>query len=506
MNFATFFELHARGEPDKIALVDRGRRWTYGELDQMANRFANTIVAMGLRREDRVAVRSLNRVELAISLLGGWKAGVVTVPLNTRLGSDDVLRLLRHASPKLVVAPQSEAEALRGYRVLDFAAAGATGSFWSTIAGASPDFASVGAQNSDVANLLYTSGTTSLPKAVIHTHGMRASIAGTMVHCFRMSRHDVALSISPIFHTGGMSVFCNAMFVGGTVVMMTRWDINEFARLIAEEGITYTHVVSTIAVDIARAPESLFDPAKSRMRFTWGGGHATDPSVFKVYEQRVGGLFLQGYSRTEGGIAYNPLDPAKRRFDMHGFPNRNNSDLGIFNRERGTLTGAGEAGEIVVAGDGVSPGYWDGDFVRTPRPYRGGWSPTGDIGFIADDGALHFIGREDHMIKTGGENVYPSEVSSVLMAIPGVSDAVVFDVPDDRLGQRIAALVVAKDPALSLEALDAACRAKLPGFKIPRSVILVDALPRLGSEKVDLEACRRVIRDAATRSQATAGR
>lgn len=493
MNFAAAFEIHARSSPQATALVDARSRWTFARLNEYANRFANLMRDAGIEPGERVAFNLPNRAELAIGLLGCWKAGAIAVPMNFRLNEDEIVRLLDHAAPRLAVLTAPGQRILDRHRVLCVDASAQSGSLWEALERAGPAFTSVGRQDGDIANLLYTSGTTGLPKAAIHTHRMRNTIAGTMAHLFALSRQDVGLAVSPMFHTGGLSVFCNTVYVGATVVLMEKWNVEEFARLHRDEGVTFMHLVSTVVVDIVRAPATLFAGHRSRMRFTWGGGHATDRDLFLKFEERVGGLFLQGYSRTEGGISYNLLDPLRRTFAMNGYPNRNSSELDIYDHATGTIAPQGRIGEIVVRGDGVSPGYWNIDGIRLPTLYADGWSGTGDIGFIDETGALHFLGREDHMIKTGGENVYPSEVGAVLMQIPGVSDAVVFDVPDDRLGQRIAALVVPADAALTAGGVEAVCREKLPGFKIPRSIALVDALPRLGSDKVDLNACRALI-------------
>src|SRR5690606_30306142 len=153
----------------------------------------------------------------------------------------------------------------------------------------------------------------------IPTHGMCVAIAGAMSDCFKLSARDYGLTASPMFHTSGMSVFSNCLFVGCPQYMLEKWDVAEFARVLQDERITFMHLIATIIFDIAHAPEEMFRHDKSAMRFVWGGGHSPDPSVFDAFERRMGGLLLQGYSRTEGGLSYNPLDRARRRFDAHGF-------------------------------------------------------------------------------------------------------------------------------------------------------------------------------------------
>lgn len=498
MNFAHFPEMHARSDPDAPALVDSRLRLTYGGLDEAACRFANLLARAGAGEGSRAAFYLPNRVEFAICFLGALKAGVIAVPINWRLGSGELATVLEHCAPQILVTTETLAANVSDghpFPVLSVSDAPREGSFWSAISGQPGAYASCGRQSDDVANLLYTSGTTGVPKAAIHTYGMRSAIAGTMIDRFAMSRRDVGLAVSPMFHTGGLSVFANAMFCGCAVALMERWDLDDFIALVGRERVTYMHLISTVVVDIVRAPASRFADVDKTVRFTWGGGHSTDADLFREYERRVGGVYLQGYSRTEGGITYNLLSGEERRFSINGYPSRDNSEIAILEEGSDRECAPGTPGEIAVRGDGVAPGYWNRD-TGVIRHDRMAWQRTGDIGHRGADGALVFVGRRDHMIKTGGENVYPNEVLGPILEMPQVSDAVVFDMPHDRLGQCVAALVVAKPGAqLRPETVDEACRAELAGFKIPRRLAVVDELPRLGSQKVDLAACRQLLTD-----------
>ena len=499
MNFALFLEMHARGTPDALALVDPRLRFTFAELDRAVNQCANMIKDSGLGRGDRLAVYLPNRAEAVIALLAGMKAGVTVVPLNWRLAGPDLARIVDHCAPACLLTTEQKANELEetDAAVLSVGDTVATGSFWTAVESRSTQFRSIGCQNADVAYLLYTSGTTSVPKAAIHTHGMRVAIAGAMADCFQLSRRDVGLALSPLFHTSGMSVFSNCVFVGCPLVLLEKWDIREFMQTIAAENVTFMHLIGTIVVDIARAPEVLFERRPSSVRFTWGGGHSLDPQALATFERRIGGVFLQGYSRTEGGLTYNPIERERRRFDSNGFANRNSSDVAIMDPATQRFCADGVTGEIVVRGDGVSPGYWDHEFVRSRPMYEGGWQPTGDLGCVDPAAGLRFLGRSDHMIKTGGENVYPNEVEAVLLAMPQVADAVVVGIPDERLGHRVAALVVRADASVTATDIDQACRSALAGFKIPRTLAFTESLPRLGTQKVDLAACRRILESAA---------
>jgi acyl-CoA synthetase (AMP-forming)/AMP-acid ligase II len=494
MNFALFNELHARSEPHALALADERCRFDRRELEQWACRFANWLMSRGCRPGDRLAIFLPNRAEVVISLLGALRAGVVPVPLNARLGGEELRRVFAHSDAPVVLTDSAHAHLFAPATVLEVSAEAMQGSFWREV-GEQPDrFQALQAQAGDVANLLYTSGSTSAPKAAIHTHGMRVAIASAMADCFQLSRQDVALALSPLFHTSGLSVLSNALYVGCPLITQEKWDLQQFAGTVVRERVTFMHMIGTLVVDVAQAPEAIFADVRAHggLRFTWGGGHSMATETFTEYERRMGGYFLQGYSRTEGGLTYNPLGP-DRSFVHHGVPNRNSSEVAIFATDTGLRCAAGQTGEICVRGDGVSPGYWDGDYIRAPRLLDGGWQRTGDAGMFDVPGNLQFLGRLDHMIKTGGENVYPEEVSSALLKIAGVKDVAVCGIPDERLGTRLAALVVAESGSgLDSDRLIAAGRSHLGGFKIPRVIRFVDALPRLGNGKVDLAACREV--------------
>lgn len=496
MNFAGFLEIHARSNPAGLALADSRCRFSFDELNRLANAFANGLIEAGIRKGDRVAICLLNRVELVIALFGCFKSGIVAVPLNWRLQGPDLAKVAVHAAPSSVVTTQSRAKEFLDLKlpmVLEVSDADKTGSFWDLVNRSSCEFRSEGRQANDVANLLYTSGTTSTPKAAIHTHGMRVAIAAAMADCFQLSRQDKALAVSPLFHTGGMSVLSNAIYAGCPCILMEKWDVRDFLRIVAEEQITFMHIIATLVVDIAAAPAELFKGLNSRVRMAWGGGHNVDTAVLTAFEDRLGATLLLGYARTEGGLTYNRLRKSERTFTHNGFPNSNSSEVAIFDRATGEKCGVDFVGEIAVRGDGVSPGYWDNGFIRKPDLIDGSWQGTGDLGYLDSDGALHFIGRSDEMIKTGGENVYPSEVAAALLAIDGIADAAVFGIPDPRMGQKVAALIVRATPDLTVESVDRQVRALLGGFKIPRAVAFVDELPRLGSQKIDYAACRRIM-------------
>ena len=258
MNFALFLEMRARGTPDATALIDRHHRLSWRELDSLVNRFANRLAARGLGRRERLGIFLPNRSEVVIAFCAALKAGVIAVPINYRLRGPDLTRVLKHCAPACMLTTADKSDAVGGALQTDLLTVGeseAAGSFWDDLLRGDDAFNAVGCQNGDIANLLYTSGTTATPKAAIHTHGMRLAVAGAMADCFKLSARDIGLAVSPIFHTSGMSVMCNALFAGATLVLQERWDLHEFLRAIVTEGVTFMHLISTIIVDIGRAPQ-----------------------------------------------------------------------------------------------------------------------------------------------------------------------------------------------------------------------------------------------------------
>lgn len=494
VNFANKIAFHARGAPEKPALIAGPRRLSWAELDALTDRFANHLDALGRDRRDRVAIYAFNTLEFVIAFFGTMKHGAIAVPLNKRLEGEDLARILAHAAPSVVVAPQADA-----FRFADLPAEvltfgeGAEGGFWDALGAAPTGRRQSGAQGREIANLLYTSGTTGQPKAVIHTHLMRHAVAGAMANRFALSRNDIGLAVSPFFHTGGLSVLCNCIHAGGTCVLMPKWDPASMLAEVTRHQVTFAHFVSTLVVDITDLPDSAFDGFTPRLRMTWAGGHSVDTWRLDAYERRMGGVLVQGYSRTEGGLAYNFPDPAQRSFAHNGHACRDSSDLAIYDAREGALRQDGGLGEIVVRGDGVSPGYWNPDGIRPPETVLDGWARTGDWGRLDPDGALHFEGRIDHMIKSGGENVFPAEVEKAIVQIPEVQTAMVLGLADPRLGEIVAALVVRRGSGLTEEALRHRLRAKLAGYKLPRLISFVDDLPRLGSGKVDLARSRQIL-------------
>src|SRR5664279_4744718 len=269
-------------------------------------------------------------------------------------------------------------------------------------------------------------------------------------------------------------------------------------RTIEDHHVSYMHMITTLMVDVVKLdPDVFMNVDTTSMRQTWCGGGAMSPDMIGEYERKVGGLVCEGWGRSEGGLSWNPPQVDRRLLGSQGRLMDQIFAMKIVDVE-GHEVPVGQTGEIVARGDTVITSYWRRQDLDAALFDDEAWLRTGDAASLDEDGFLHFQGRIDHMIKTGGENVYPAEVEEALLDMPGVQDAAVLGTPDERLGQLVTAVVVPLDDAISSDAVEEWGRKTLAGYKRPRRVIVVEAIPRLANEKVDYPQVRRML-------EATAG-
>lgn len=515
MNFAFQLDLHARSDPDALALVDdpTDRRWTWSQLLADVAGAQEGLGRLGLGVGDRIGLLLHNRPELIILFVAALRAGIVPVLLNVRWSADELRLALDDAEPEALVCERTLADdvgvpATRGLgcRLIAGPADGGSdpGSLESAQAPSGAiDLAEVLRPASgpvppprarsleDLAEVMYTSGSTGRPKGVLHHHGHHVANSLSLIDHFELRRQDVALVPFPLFHQSGQVIWSVAFALGGPVVLMRRWRGANFARIVEAHRVTYTHLITTAVTELAATDDHGRDT--SSLRLTLYGGGSTSADLAHAYERSYGGVLCSGYGRSEGGYSWEPPDRERRRFDRNGTPLRGTAELRVVDVETGVPCPTGNVGEIRVRGDAVARGYWRRPDLDRSAFDDEGFMRTGDLGVLDADGYLTFKGRADGMIKSGGENVYPSEVERVLLSMPAVAAAAVVGVPDPRLGQRIAAVVVPGEEATSVEAVDAWCRARLSGYKRPRSIVLVDAVPMLGSGKVDYAAVARLL-------------
>jgi acyl-CoA synthetase (AMP-forming)/AMP-acid ligase II len=482
--------------PERVALRHAGRAHTYAELDRASSRIANALIAAGLAPGERVCVLDKGHDEFIAAVFGIAKAGGVYTPVNWRLAPPELAYVIDDARAPVVfvgeafaAALASVADALPSVRTIVRWGEGpaAWPTFEAFCAGASDDDPRRDGQGDDTAWQLYTSGTTGHPKGTEITHANLTEVVGVGVIGFgQVQAGDVALVCMPLYHIGG-SGYALAMFYGGAELVVTQEaNPGEILGLISGHGVTHAFFVPALINALLQQPGAA-KADYSRLKAILYGASPIPEELLRRAIETFGCDFVQAYGLTETTGAVVLLHPADH---VPGSPRLRACGLPIFGCElrivdpKGRACGLREVGEILIRGSSVMKGYWNRPDA-TADAIRDGWFHSGDAGYLDEDGYLYIHDRVKDMIVSGGENVYPAEVESVLFAHPGVVDVAVIGVPDERWGEAVKAVVVrAPESSLSEQELVEACRGQIAGYKIPRSVDFVDALPRNPTGKI----------------------
>ncbi|MSP83242.1 MAG: malonyl-CoA synthase [Alphaproteobacteria bacterium] len=460
-----------------------GRCVTYGELDRLGARIAHRMATAGANPGDRVLVQTEKSPEAVVLYLACVRAGFVYVPLNPGYTAEEVAYFLADAEPRVVVGGRTSPLLAAQTSACGFSLeADGTGTLLAGPADAS--FAPPPLGSDDLAAILYTSGTTGRPKGAQMTQDNMASNAVALHRLWGFGPGDTLVHALPIFHTHGLFVAINTTLLNGTgMIFLARFDADEVIRCLPRA--TVLMGVPTFYVRLLAHPD--FSPKACRtIRLFISGSAPLAAETFSAFEGRTGHRILERYGMTETGmITSNPLVGDRVRGSvgppLPGVAVRVQDD-------RGSPLPTGDIGGIQVRGPNVFKGYW-----RNPEKTReeftaDGFFRTGDVGLIDERGYVHIVGRSKDLIISGGFNVYPKEVESVLDGIDGVQESTVIGVPHPDFGEAVVAVVIAKtgrQTTLDPDAITAAARAKLAAYKIPKAVKIVAEIPRNAMGKVE---------------------
>jgi fatty-acyl-CoA synthase len=489
----------SRRTPDKIAAVDlgSGRRLSYAQFDARISRLARHLRdGLGVARGDRVAVLALNTTNTLEVQFACFRIGAVFLPLNMRLTVPELQFIVGDASPKVMIHDSDLAEVARTVaKLCNISSAlllGPDGSYEAAIAASKPlDRAEIVTLD-DISTIMYTSGTTGQPKGAIITHGM------TFWNCVNLggpayiSPSSVLLTVLPLFHTGGLNCYTNpVLHAGGTVLIMRAFDPALALELISDPSYRINQFFGVPAIYQFMAQHASFATADfSRIAIGGVGGAPMPVPLLKVWEAR-GVALQQGYGMTETSPAVLTLDKedAARKAGSSGKPVLH-TEVRIV-RPDGTDAAVGELGELWVRGPNVTPGYWNRPDANESS-FTDGWLHTGDATRVDEEGFYYIVDRWKDMYISGGENVYPAEVESVLHQLAAVAEAAIIGIPDAQWGEVGLAIVAVKaGHTLSAEEIHAHCQANLARFKCPRQIEFVDALPRNATGKIHKPTLRR---------------
>ncbi len=481
-----------------------GRSFTYAEMDRRSESVAAWLRAKGVGRGDRVGALAHNGVEVFDLLFACGKLGAVFVPYNWRLAGPELDGFLRMTTPRVLFcsgelfaaghAAALRASAAEPATLVDLGAPGALGSAYEDIL-ATTSAAPVreeALEAEDTWVLLFTGGTTGLPKAVKISHRMAAwNVLTTTVHHVRHG--DVTIVHTPMFHTGGLFVHAlPVLTLGGTVVVLRRWDVANVLRLVAREKLSVFFAVPTQLSEMAAQP-GFREADLSSLRLLISGGAPLPLHIPRLYQEAHGIPVAQGFGMTEFGPNALMLSPEEAEAHVGSIGKPNYFVDAMVMDAHGHAAPAGEVGELCLRGGGLCSGYFG---VEGSALGEDGWFHTGDLARV-DGGYFTIVGRLKDMFVSGGENVYPLEIEDALYLAPGVRQCAVIGVPDSKWGEVGHAFVVLADGADVREAdLVGFLRTRVAGYKVPKRIELCDALPVSAAGKILKTELRERVRAA----------
>jgi len=490
---------------DHLAFTFEGREVTYRDLDHAANRVANGLLAEGVTRGDRVAFLDKNTLELFELMFGTAKIGAVLCPVNWRLAPAEIAHVVNDSQARVLVVGRDF------FSVLDECAPMLTSDPLVLTVGSHPthpEFAEWrdaypetdpgGATTpDDVAIQFYTSGTTGLPKGAMLTSANLGALVPAASMALGLDESTVSLVAMPLFHVAGAGWALFGLMNGAHNVMLREVDLPAILDAIPRHGVTHAVFVPAVLQFLLATP-GVEDVDFSTLHTIVYGASPISENVLVASIERFGCGFVQAYGLTEtsgGVVLLLPEDHDPRGLNAHRLRAAGRAMDGVELRIAGAdgeALAPGEIGEVWIRSPSTMVGYWNLPDATAEVITPDGWFRSGDAGRLDTDGYLYIEDRVKDMIITGGENVYPAEVESVLMGHPRVGDAAVIGVPDERWGETVKAIVVpAPDAAGDADArgalereLLAWCRERLAGYKCPTSVDWTDVLPRNPSGKI----------------------
>ena len=480
--------------PDSVAFSDResGRSHSFRDINDRANRLGNLLLERGLGKGDRFAVLCLNHPDFFVLLFAAQKTGILMVPLNWRQPVAELGPILEASNARLMIADEAHmatARALAGDSGIDLLPMGAVaggGSALDDLLDAA-DPSPVGNGQIDASApwyLLFTSGTTGLPKAVIQTAGMAYANMINYCQATGLGVGEKGVNFLPLFHTAGINLPTLPIYLnGGCSTILRKFEPDQVLGLIDDGQVTCFFGVPAIYQALALSSK-IGDTDFSHVR-SLGCGGAPVPKHLLVDFQARGVTICNGMGMTETGPTVFLMDTgrAAAKIGSVGKP-QILTDVRLVASDGGIIEGEGE-GEVQFRGPNITPGYMDNSRATSETFTEDGWLKSGDIARRDADGYYYIVDRIKDMYISGGENVYPAEVEKVLDGHPAILEAVVIGVPDDKWGEVGAAFLVPR-PGETLDTAGLAdwCRPQLAPYKIPKSFTVTDDLPRTAAGKV----------------------
>lgn len=502
----------ARYRPDAVALKDRqGRSRTYDQLDSRSNRLANGLLGLGLEQGDRIATWLSDSLEYLELYCAAAKAGLVLVPINARYTGSEASYLLDDSAANVLVFDDATAERVAtAFEGDDFRHLIAIGDDRPNSSRGFDHLLEDGRDalpdppdENDLLLIGYTSGTTGFPKGAMLTHRSIKNIARMNAISYRQPRYSVcAYSGSMSFVATIAGWVATNLWLGGTIVLMGTWEVDELAATVGREQATFTYAPSPLLDDIAELVEE--DPRPwSTIRCVLHSASKVKSEDLERLSEALDGRVVEGLGMTEnsGGLV-----TATTRGDMLGQSEASDvfrsvgrpavdCELRLLSTDGNELPWDGSSvGELLFRSPAIMDGYWNNE-VATASSIVDGWYHSGDMGYVDPAGFVYMVERRSDLIVSGGMNIYPSEVERIISQLPQVAEVKVVGAPHERWGQTVVACVVPREgQQISREEIVAHCRESLASYKKPTHVLFLDEFPRTASQKIRTGKLREMVR------------
>jgi fatty-acyl-CoA synthase len=515
MSLYRILQSTAETMPDNEAVICAGKRFSYDKLKERVDKLSSSLLSLGIQKNDKIAIIHRNCHRYLETYFAAAKIGAVLVPINYRLGAKEFVFILNNSQAKMLVAQpdlvsclegeKNELPMLEGIILTDSKAA----KNWPdcllyetlTEEAIPVEERSVQVDESDMAQIYYTSGTTGNPKGVILTHKNNLAHTDGTIRELCLSNTDRWLHVSPIFHLADAWAVWAISKVGATHIMVPRFEPESVLETIEKHRITLSNFIPTMLNLLVNCPGAKnYD--FSSLRLIMSGGAPIAKEVVRKVIQIFGCEYIQTYGLTETspfltmsilmeGMKSLPFEQKLRFMVTTGRPFETVQLKVVKKNGEEVLSDGEDVGEIIAKGETITPGYWQLPKETTERIVNG-WLHTRDLAVVNPEGYVTIVDRMDDVILTGGENVYSVEVEDTLYACPAVLEAAVIGLPDPVWGEKVTAVVVTKEGE-RYEAQDIIrfCRQHMASFKAPKEVIFSDELPKTGSAKI----CKYILRE-----------